>query len=237
MSDKSELKSELQPVELPDDVNVKALLRRSIFLSQDRLVGEHGARGFALCALVVTVCGLYWYEHHVPLVSSVLSHQSYHYALTKTFPLVQPKSQRDPAEGLATTTPPAPPAPHATVAQAEEAADTLLLQPQQLKPRTAVVTTHQPVLHHAVVAQAPKTRIVAPTYTLQLMGSFDQAQVLRKRQVWHIPQSHVFNQVYKQKTWYVLGVGAYKTQGQAQIALHRLPATLRGEGAWVRRIN
>jgi hypothetical protein len=154
--------------------------KRTISFSQSTLLGERGARGFAVFGLMLTMFGLYWYEHHRPSVSPPLPAKPYHYALAKTIPLVPPTKMDS-------------------------------------KPKVAVKSV--------------------PGYTIQLMGSFNKSIVENKLASMHLMQAQLFNEQYKQKSWYVLGVGNYKTRNQATLALHKLPRSLQKMGAWVRPVK
>jgi hypothetical protein len=156
--------------------------KRHVVLSQNTLLGERGARGFAVFGLMLTMFGLYWYEHHQPSVSPLLRSKPYHYALAKNIPLV----------------PPTKVAP-------------------KVVPKIAIRS--------------------APGYTIQLMGSFNKATVESKLASTRLAQAQLFSEQYKQKPWYVLGLGDYKTREQATLALHKLPESLQGMGAWVRPVK
>lgn len=57
--------------------------QRSFQLSQKAVLGERGARGFAVIALFATMFGLYWHEHHLSTVSPQLPAEPYHFATIK----------------------------------------------------------------------------------------------------------------------------------------------------------
>lgn len=87
---------------------------------------------------------------------------------------------------------------------------------------------------------APPKHIAAAShsgYTIQLMGSFDKSVVEKRLAHIQLAQAHIFNEQYKQKPWYVLGVGNYKTHQQAALALHQLPQSVQKMGAWVRPVK
>ncbi len=166
--------------------------KQTATVSKHMVLGERGVRGLAVCGLLSTLFGLYWYEHHEPSVSPPMPSKPYHYAFAKTIPLAdeQPKSLTPPIKPKLTT--------------AENA-------------------------HAALASQSG--------YTIQLMGSFDKTIVEHKQISLASVKTQVFNEQYKQKPWYVLGVGNYKTQKQAVLALHHLPPSLQKMGAWVRPLN
>ena len=157
-------------------------------VSQEAVLGERGARGFAVIALFATMFGLYWYEHHMPSVSPRLPAKPYHFAMIKPVPLQQ--TVKPPK---AVTSPPAP-----------------------VKVAMAVPLTQ----HHG--------------YTIQLMGSFNKADVQQKLNSLHLVHAQIFQEQFKRKPWYILGLGNYATRHQAQQSLHNLPKQLRSSGAWIR---
>lgn len=65
---------------------------------RDLIMGEHGARAFALVGLVATVFGLYWYEHHPRSVSPPMPSKPYHYQMVKNVPLTHPSEKIKKAE-------------------------------------------------------------------------------------------------------------------------------------------
>lgn len=159
--------------------------RRRFGVSQDMVLGERGARGFAVVALFATMFGLYWHEHHLSSVSPAQPAEPYHYATIKPVPLPQPT--------LPTTA--ATPAPTVSVAQQ----------------------------HHG--------------YTIQLMGSFKQTDVQQRLASLHLVHAQIFKEQFKDKPWYILGLGNYSTRQQAEQSLQNLPKPLRAKGAWVRPLS
>lgn len=250
----AEISSDLDDLEVPRS--------RHIIFRQDRLLGEHGARGFAVFALLLSMGGLYWYEHHLPSVSPPMPDKPYHYPITQAMPLqqaVQPKLEPVPKSAVLAAAKIKPAlAQKVDVSAPKARAKRQKTQPETHPVQVAKATSISPVNQSHVLEQhqlamtmarthtthksAPSTTYSAiPSrgggYTVQLMGSFNRTDVEKQRQHLHLASSHIYSESFKHKPWYILGTGHYTTRRHAEAALHQLPASVRKQGAWVRRVS
>lgn len=64
--------------------------------TQEVVLGERGARGFAVFGLFAAMFGLYWYEHHTHYLAPALPSTPYHYAMSKPRPINEPTPAAQP---------------------------------------------------------------------------------------------------------------------------------------------
>jgi type II secretory pathway predicted ATPase ExeA len=233
---------------------------RRVIFRQDHWLGEHGARGFAVFALLLTLGGMYWYEHHMPSVSPPMPAKPYHYALSKAVPLMPPLSQKlepvpksavlaaakKPLHGVATTAAVKQSvathavAPVVQAVKAHVATTRVNSISPQVKNHVALAKSVVPQMNTHAAMTTPKlatAHSTSPHYTIQLMGSFKRADVQQHQQRLHVASTQIYNETFKNKPWYILGVGNYKSHQQAVTALHQIPQSLQKTGAWVRRVD
>jgi septal ring-binding cell division protein DamX len=75
-------------------------------------------------------------------------------------------------------------------------------------------------------------------YTLQLMGSYDLADLKRMQSRLHIEdRSYCANLGRNGRDWYVLGYGRYPAPYLAKLAMDDLPPTIREMKPWVRELD
>lgn len=75
-------------------------------------------------------------------------------------------------------------------------------------------------------------------YTLQLMGSYDLADVKRTQNQLHIEDnSYCAHTQRNGRDWYVLGYGKYPAPYLAKLAIDDLPSNLRDMKPWVRQMD
>ncbi len=127
------------------------------------LMGEQGARAIAVLGLVITIVGLFWYEHHPTPLGGPLPLEPYQYEMTKN---------------------------------------------------------------------------ASKFYTVQLLGSFNK-QDISNYVTSHQLGTHAqtYNITYRDKPWYILGMGRYNDYEQAENTLKNLPENLQKQGAWIRPLQ